>query len=539
LKNSKALKRFLFIFSIALLLFLSCAKRGTITGGMKDTLAPVLKASYPKNFSTNFKGNTIKISFNEYIKLKDVNKQLIVSPPMNTAPVVEPTTASKYINITIKDTLKPNTTYSFNFGQSIQDNNEENPFSQFKYVFSTGNAIDSLKLSGTIEDALEKKVDNFVSVVLYEINEKYSDSAIYNQKPQYVTNTLDSLKTFEIQNIKEGKYKLVAIKDKNNNFKLNPKSEKVGFYSEIITIPTKENYPIKLYKEKLPFKALKPSQVTGNKAYMGIEGNPRDVKISLKNGNEIVPSVVTNIEKGDSIQIWFKKLKVDSLKVEVEKENFKKEFSLKIKDKKGDTLSIKPSKEGTLNLREVFALKSETPLVKFEKSKIALLNKDSIAVAFTTKYDEFKRELQFDFKREPEQKYMLRIEPGGLTDFLDNSNKKLLVYKCSTSQLSDYGNLKIKLENVTKFPVIVELTTDSGEILETEYADKNPEVNFDLLEPKKYSVRIIYDTNANKIWDTGNYLNKIQPEIVVHFPKEIEVRANWDVEQPIDCTIKN
>jgi uncharacterized protein (DUF2141 family) len=532
------LKRFLFIFSAALLLSIGCAKRGTITGGLKDTISPVLKSSYPKNFSTNFKENTIKIYFNEYIKLKDVNKQLIISPPMNSAPTVEPTTASKFINIKIKDTLKPNTTYSFNFGQSIQDNNEGNSFSQFKYVFSTGNEIDSLKVSGSIEDALEKKVDNFVSILLYEINEKYTDSAVFNQKPQYVTNTLDSLKTFEIQNIKEGKYRLVAIKDKNNNYKLNPKSEKVAFYSDIINVPTKENYPLKLYKEKIPFKALKPSQVSGNKAYIGFEGNPKDVKITLKNGSEIVPSVVTNIEKGDSIQVWFKKLKVDSLKVVVEKENFKKDFTLKIKDKKGDTLSINPSKTGIINFKEVFALKSETPLVKFEKSKIALFNKDSVAVDFTTKYDEFKRELQFNFKREPEEKYTLRIDPGGLTDFMDNSNKKLLVYKFATNPISDYGNLKIKLENVKKFPVIVELTTDNGEILETGYTDKNTEVVFDLLEPRKYSLRIIYDVNANKIWDSGDILNKIQPEKVIHFPKEIELRANWDVEQPVDCTLK-
>jgi hypothetical protein len=85
--------------------------------------------------------------FDEYVKLKNVNKQLIVSPPFKNQPEILPTNASKTITIKIKDTLQPNTTYNLNFGQSIEDNNEGNPYQQFKYVFSTGTYIDSLKLN--------------------------------------------------------------------------------------------------------------------------------------------------------------------------------------------------------------------------------------------------------------------------------------------------------------------------------------------------------------------------------------------------------
>ena len=150
LKNT--IKYFSLLF---ILLTLGCAKRGTITGGKKDTIAPVLKASYPKNFSSNFKGKEIKLVFDEYVKLKNVNKQLIISPPMKNQPDILPQNASKILTIKLKDTLKPNTTYSFNFGQSIQDNNEGNAFSQFKYVFSTGSYIDSLAIRVKVKDALE------------------------------------------------------------------------------------------------------------------------------------------------------------------------------------------------------------------------------------------------------------------------------------------------------------------------------------------------------------------------------------------------
>ncbi|MEY4935210.1 MAG: hypothetical protein RIS64_1569, partial [Bacteroidota bacterium] len=88
--------------------------------------------------------NFYQVPYSENIKLKNLNKQLIISPPMKNEPLILPTTASKFITIRIKDTLQPNTTYSFNFGQSIADNNEGNPFNQFKYVFSTGDYIDSL-----------------------------------------------------------------------------------------------------------------------------------------------------------------------------------------------------------------------------------------------------------------------------------------------------------------------------------------------------------------------------------------------------------
>lgn len=102
---------------LASLLLINCAKRTTISGGDKDTIAPKIINSLPKNFSTNFEGNEIKITFDELIKVKDINKQLIISPPMKKQPIIVPQgSASKFISIKILDTLQPNTTYSFNFG---------------------------------------------------------------------------------------------------------------------------------------------------------------------------------------------------------------------------------------------------------------------------------------------------------------------------------------------------------------------------------------------------------------------------------------
>ncbi|CAM3915200.1 Ig-like domain-containing protein [Flavobacterium sinopsychrotolerans] len=529
-----------YTFFLLLLITVGCAKRGSITGGLKDTIAPVLKVSFPENFSKNFKGNEIKLVFDENIKLKNLNKQLIISPPMKYEPSILPTTPSKTITIKIKDTLQPNTTYSFNFGQSIADNNEANPLNQFKYVFSTGDYIDSLSLGGTVKSAYDKEVESFVSVMLYDVNDTFKDSVVYNENPRYVTNTLDSLKTFRFENLKAGKYLLVAMKDYNSNNKYNPKTDKIGFSKEFITIPNDTIYELELFKESLPFKTFKPSQASGNRLFMGYEGVVNSVaalpKLILKNNTEVLSNIITKFPKKDSLQVWYKPIKVDSLTLAVAKDKYKANFTFKIKDQKKDTLSISAIQTGNLKFRERFTLESSTPLIRIENSKINLINNAKTAVPFTTEYDEFNQKLYFDFKKEPSENYTFEILPGALTDFFEKSNDTL-TYKLNTTNTSDYGNLTVALENIKEFPVIIELTNIKGDVLATEYTEKNTTIEFNLIEPALYTLRAIYDTNKNKEWDSGNYLEKRQAEEVIYFSKEIDVRANWDVNQIFDLSI--
>lgn len=520
---------------------MSCAKRGSITGGLKDTLAPVLKYSTPKNFSTDFKAKEIVLTFDEYVKLKNTNKQLIISPPMKHEPIILPTTASKEITIKILDTLQPNTTYSMNFGQSIADNNEGNAYNQFKYVFSTGPYIDSLSIGGIVKDAYEKNVDNFVSVMLYEINDKYKDSVVYKEFPRYITNTLDSLRTFKLENLKAGKYLLVALKDKGNNNKFNPKDDKIGFLKHYITVPNDTLFELELFKESQTLKILKPIQASGNRLFLPYDSKQdftnSKPKVVLKNKNEILESIVTRFPKKDSLQVWYKPIKVDSLSMEISTENYNKKFTFKIKDQKKDTLNITATQSGVLNFRDRFTLESATPLVKFDKSKIKLTNKDSVAVDFTTEYDEFDQKLYVDFKKEPLEKYKFTFLPGALTDFYDKSNDTLS-YKLTTKEYADYGNLVLNLKNVKRFPIIVEITNKKGDVvLASQYSEGQTKLTFDLVEPNSFTLRITYDDNKNKIYDSGNFLKKTYAEEVFYYQKEVDVRTNWDVDETIDMSI--
>jgi len=519
----------------------SCAKRGSITGGLKDTLAPTLKMSFPDNYSTNFKSKEIKLVFDEYIKLKNLNKQLVISPPLKYEPLITPLTATKYLSIKIKDTLASNTTYSFNFGQSIADNNEGNPLNQFKYVFSTGTYIDSLSLGGRVKDAIEKEAEAFVSVQLYEINDSFNDSIIYKKPPSYITNTLDSLKTFKLENLKAGKYLLVALKDYNGNNLFDPQKEKIGFIKNYISVPNDTLYELELFKENLPFKAFKPIQASGNKAFLGYEGDLTTAAnrpvIVLKNKGQVIESLVTQYSKKDSLQVWFKPIKTDSLSVAVKLKNYDKNFVLKLKDQKRDTLTITPKYNGVLHFRDRYFLTSSTPLVKFDNSKIRLIDKDSTAVDFTTVYDEFHQEWFFDFKKEPSQKYTLSVLPGAATDFFGFVNDSLS-FKTTTQQTEEYGNLIVNLQNVKRYPILIELTNEKGELIASEYTDSKTKIEFNLLEPNTFNLRVVYDDNKNKKWDSGNYLEKIQPEEVLYYSKTIrDVRPNWDDVEFFDLSI--
>jgi len=536
LKNNFKYISFLLVF-----LMFGCAKRGSITGGLKDTLAPVLVSSTPKNLSTDFKGNEITLYFDEYVKLKNINKQLIISPPMKYEPLITPTNVSKFIKIQIKDTLQPNTTYSFNFGQSITDNNEGNALNQFKYIFSTGSYIDSLTLNGKIKDAYEKNVDNFVSVMLYEVNDKFKDSMIYKENPRYITNTLDSMRTFKFENLKAGKYLMIALKDKGSNNKYNPKDDKIGFLKNYITVPSDTVYELELFKETLPLKTFKPIQASGNRLLLPYEGKQNFKnslpKIVLKNNNEILETIVTQFPKKDSLQIWYKPLKSDSLSLEVNKDNYSKKFTFRVKDQKKDTLNIKAVQNGVINFRDRFTLDTETPLVKFDKSKIRLVNKDSAAVEYTTEYDEFDQKLYVDFKKEPSEKYNITFLPGALTDFYEKTNDTLS-YKLTTKELADYGNLVLNLKNVKRFPIIIELTNKKGDqVLASAYSEEKTTIEFNLVQPESFTIRVIYDDNKNKLYDTGSFLNKTYAEEVFYYQEEYDVRANWDRNETVDLSI--
>ena len=517
-------------YPILALIIVSCANRGSPSGGDKDEEPPVIISESPKNFSTNFNAEEIRIYFDEYIKIKDLRKQLIISPPMDTDPVIMPLGgASKYISIKIKDTLEPNTTYAFNFGESIVDNNEGNPYPYYRYVFSTGDTIDSLSVKGYVEDALLEEPDTFVSVMLYEMDSTYTDSIVYKEKPRYITNTLDSVTTFSIDNIKAGTYKLIALKDKNGNYKFDQKNDKIGFVEDEVTVPSGNNFRLKLFKEEVNFKADKPKQDGETKIIFPYEGDYKNMQIKvLGETPEGYKTRIVKDSKSDTLYYWYKpKFEIDTTFFVVSNEKYVDTFKHRFRKLKADSLEIKAITSGTLNFETDFEIEGNIPFESIDKSKINLMDRDSVEIDFEVEYDSIFNRYKFPVKKAEGQKYFFKMLPETFTDFYGGKNKDTLNYTFRTKNRSEYGNIRVNLRNA-KFPLIVQLVNERGAVIYERYTTESPVVDFTDVAPRQYSLRVIYDANGNGKYDTGNFLLGIQPERVSYASPIEEVRASFD-----------
>lgn len=522
---------FFIIAVIAGFVFSDCARRGRPEGGPKDEDAPIMVTAKPPYLTTNFKEKEIRIYFDEYIKLKDLQKQLIVSPPLKYQPVITPLgMPSKYISIKISDTLRENTTYTFNFGQSVIDNTEGNVLRNFKYVFSTGDVIDSLEVSGSVRDAFEREADKNVVVMLYEYNEPFNDSIVYKEKPYYVGSTLDTT-TWSITNIKGGKYFMVALKDADNNYMFNPKTDKIAFLDQAVTIPGDSNVVLNLFREKIPFQADRASELAKGHLLLGFKGSKDSILVNpLDEGPDFKGMYVMQQGK-DSLDYWFRNNKADSIALKIQRAAVSDTLLVRLRAKNVDSLGISSSVKGTLDLRDTLRLYGNIPLVAMDTAKIRFIDSDSARIAYRPVLlnSTVRNGVELHFEKKYNTKYKLKVYPQAITDFFGNSNKDTLNYNFSTKSPADYGNLYLTLQNVASYPIIVQLLRENGETVESVYATEAQEFRFLNLVPAKYRIRVIYDENKNHHWDTGNFLLKRQPEKVVYYPEVIDVRANWEM----------
>jgi hypothetical protein len=506
----------------------SCAQRGNPTGGPKDITPPKTVRVSPPNYSVNFENQEIRIRFDEYIKFKDLQKQLVISPPLDNRPVITPQGGvAREIRIQIQDTLKENTTYVLNFGQSVVDNNEENAFPYLKYVFSTGPVIDSLTLNGRVSNAFEFKTDDFVNVLLYEVTETYTDSAIYNLPPDYVLNTLDSLSTFTLENLRAGQYRMIALKEKSTNLRFDPLSDKIGFVNGVISVPDSTIYDLRIYDPVPPAEVKRAFQVSPHRIDIGFVGARDSVDIIPFNQNDILESRFTKFEKKDTLNYWFKAREgLDSLLMLARYRGIEDTLKIKFKQLAKDTLKL--SQYGQFSLREPVAFQASTLLTNLDESKFMLIDRDSATMSFDIQLDSLRNVFEVNFEKQESQRYTLTMFPGAVEDFLGNKTADTLSFNYSTKKIIELANIFVTLEKGENFPVLVQvLDASSKKVIAEKRAASNEEVAFNFLDPGTFQLRVIYDTNDNGKYDPGNFLLGIQPERV-QYSAEFPVQANWD-----------
>ncbi len=528
------------LFAFLILFFSQCAKKGRPSGGPKDEDAPLFVTADPPYESINFDKNEINIYFNEYIKLKDLNKQLIVSPPLNPSnpSLISPQgSPSKFINIKILDTLKENSTYIFDFGNSVQDNNESNTLERFKYVFSTGTYIDSLTLEGSVKNSFKSEDLKNIKLLLYRLDSSYSDSAVYKRKPDYVTSSLDT-SNYKFSNLRKGNYLLVALNDERSDYLFNPKADEIGFLKDTISLPRDSILKdiISIFKEELPYKFKRGKEISKGQLILGYEGKATKINIETLSAVPDNFQTITFPEKDkDTINLWHTPIERDSLIFKVSNNGISDTVVIKLRKKEIDSLKVSRQTIGVLDYKDTLFLSTNNPIIKIDTTKINFIDTDTINILYTPYISKKENKIGFIFQKKFKKTYKLNVYPNALTDIFNTSNDTI-ISQFKTRSLEDYGEITLDVKNTKKTPVIIQLTDLNDKTIAQETTSVSKNISFKYLNPNRYKIRIIYDTNNNGKWDTGNYLAKKQPELVEYLPEIQEVRANWQL--PIVLNIK-
>ena len=532
------MKNFICIVISALVIF-GCAKRGNPSGGPIDSIPPVLVNASPKLNSINFDSDEIRLTFDEWIKLENIQDQLIISPPIDKSSyeITPLSGVTKKVFLRFLDSLNPKTTYTINFGNSIQDNNENNPLTFFSYTFSTGETIDSLFIMGNIIDAFDQETDDYISLQLYRVDSLFKDSIIYSDKPTYISNTLDST-NYKFQNLKEGKYLLIALKDLDNNYFFDPFYDKIGFMDSLIILPRDSIIDLKLFKEETDLVWEKPHFINSEKIGFGYYGRLDMDKIKIEsNIPDSVNFVFTKEKDIDTLNLWLSKNSFDSLNFKLVESDTTKLTTLKFDRKKDslmDSLNLSPKTINVIDLNESFKISSNIPIDNVEDSLISVRDIDSLVIPFSTKINSQLNEVFISFDVAPSDKYNIFIKPNAIKDIRGSVNDTLN-YNVVSQTLEDYGNIFLDIVGGNNSKYILQLLNSNNEIIkEYKNAYSNSSYTFNYVRPGKYTFRLIEDLNSNDMWDTGNYIKRKQPEPVYYFPSEIDVRANWDLNETFD-----
>lgn len=530
------MKKFIFLFLFSLLLW-SCARVGSPVGGAKDTIPPKVVSTNIDTLRVNVPRDIkeLRIDFDEYINLKDINKQLIISPPLTKMTKIIPSgLANKYLLIKWDDTLQANTTYNFNFGNAIVDSNENNPLQYYNFAFSTGEKIDDLYISGELKSLIankEKKAEETALVVgLYQ--EK--DSMDYRQKPYYITKA-DPDGYFELNYLSPGKYRILAFEDENANSVYDAGKEKVGFQKEGITLDQSiSGLKINLFPSKKAVKYGEMKEVPGG-ILMTYEGNPDSVKVTSIN-EKLKEYKVTHAPKSDSIHIWFD-AKKQNIGIETS-ENLKFSYDDGIKQdtvsvfyryNTKNEMSISNTRGNLLAPNDDFVVTSNYFVDKIQPEKWSLVS-DSIAQEFSATISEknpYEILVKSDFKEG--KKYSLNI-PKETTSSFYESLLKSYRFDFETGKLENYGTLLLTLENAPTTNFWLQLLSENGTVVYSKYG-KESVISFKSLKPGMYQARILVDNNDNGIWDSSDFNSGVFAEDVYLLEKKLEVRPLWEIRE--------
>lgn len=556
------MKSIFFYLTIIAALLTSCARQGAPTGGPEDNTPPQVDTiGSTRNFSTRFNQKRIELKFDEWVVLSDVAAQVVISPPLKTKRTPDVTLKNKTIIVEIpeKDTLRANTTYTINFGTAVKDFHKGNPAKDLRFVFSTGDFIDSLSVQGIVLNAFSgEPVDN-ISVMLYDAGQ---DSVIKKEKPYYFSKT-DKTGQFLFQNVRSGRFKCVAIEDLDQNLKWTSDNERIGFLDSLLNVSDSARglLTIKLFKDFNQLRLLDKNPNRFGQLKLTYNGRPDTVHFQTDAAG--LRYLLEPVQ--DTLIVWYDQPETmpwkwisgkDTVSVKMlSREDFLKNHRPMLAgDRRPNTAKASkrasnnptpaptnvPQPPIVLNQNPIkpAVLVFNYPMVSVDTSKWQLMLDSTQVRAFKVLTDSVNlRNISIQTVWKQGKTYVLTLFPGAVTDFygVENSDTIKRSFSVFTEKVLGGLNLTIKKLSPGKHYVL-QLTNGQEQIeeervFESDAAEKR--FVFTNLPATQYNLRLIEDQNQNRIWDAGNYFARRQPESIT-LKKLDPLRANWEIEATLE-----
>lgn len=591
MNNSKSLY-YIFIIIAAAVMY-SCANIGNPSGGPIDKTPPIFMRSNPTPNAVNVKDRKIEIFFDEIVTLKDPSTKIIVSPAQTEMPRMS--ALGRKVTVELVDSLLPNTTYTIDFSNSIQDNNEGNAIDNFAFAFSTGSVIDSMRVSGYVLDS--RTLEPMQSVVV-GLQSNLADSAFHKEKLQRVALTNDRGQ-FTIRNVSPESYHIFALKDLDRDYKFGNPTEDIAFLDSIIvpsigsreaadTVYNDLNEIDTIMRATRPayfpndillsmFNEDRKSQYLAN----NLRVDSTRISLTFAAASDTLPSLsivgrndvpdqwytLERSQTNDTLTYWIRPPHLvsadtlmvattylrtdtasnlswgtDTLKFTFQRQKAKK----KKKNEETDSLEqmrfmeLHPLANGTQEVYAPLLLQTGTPIERYSREAFHLqrkLQNDTIFYPAEIKSIALRdstlnrRDLMLKVDWEPGAAYTLAVDSLAMTDIYGLQTKPLKV-DFNVRKMEEYGNIVFNITAV-RDSAIVELL-DGTEKIVLRAPVKNHRAELLNLLPGKYYARLFIDRNGNGKYDTGNYDMHLQPEETVYYPGAINLKKNWDVEQTWD-----
>ena len=591
MNNSKSLY-YIFIIIAAAVMY-SCANIGNPSGGPIDKTPPIFMRSNPTPNAVNVKDRKIEIFFDEIVTLKDPSTKIIVSPAQTEMPRMS--ALGRKVTVELVDSLLPNTTYTIDFSNSIQDNNEGNAIDNFAFAFSTGSVIDSMRVSGYVLDS--RTLEPMQSVVV-GLQSNLADSAFHKEKLQRVALTNDRGQ-FTIRNVSPGSYHIFALKDLDRDYKFGNPTEDIAFLDSIIvpsigsreaadTVYNDLNEIDTIMRATRPayfpndillsmFNEDRKSQYLAN----NLRVDSTRISLTFAAASDTLPSLsivgrndvpdqwytLERSQTNDTLTYWIRPPHLvsadtlmvattylrtdtasnlswgnDTLKFTFQRQKAKK----KKKNEETDSLEqirfmeLHPLANGTQEVYAPLLLQTGTPIERYSREAFHLqrkLQNDTTFYPAEIKSIALRdstlsrRDLMLKVDWEPGAAYTLAVDSLAMTDIYGLQTKPLKV-DFNVRKMEEYGNIVFNIPAVRDSAIVELLDGTDKVVLHTPV--KNHRAELLNLQPGKYYARLFIDRNGNGKYDTGNYDMHLQPEETVYYPGAINLKKNWDVEQTWD-----